>query len=215
VTPPKGVDLTGGQTDWFNVSYDVLTRGYVSWIDTRNGQEANILQIAPNAWGSPASPLAKLILSGHPDENGNPRIQMDDASRRRIFAWIDLNVPYYGTYEMDNPEAEGGRRVYPPGLDDRLADVSRRRCASCHQNGLPSQGFVCISDPDLNDFLLAPLAKSAGGRESCGRAVFPDRNDPDYQALRQLFEPVRLQLAARPRMDMPGAKAAEVDRSCQ
>lgn len=214
-TPAKGIDLGGDKTDWFNVSYDVLTRGFVSWIDTRNGNEANILEIAPNRWGSPASKLAQLILSGHPDEKGAPRVQMDDASKRRVFAWIDLNVPYYGTYEMDNPNAEGGRRVYPRELDGVLKQVSERRCASCHKTGAPSRGFVRITKPELNDFLLAPLSKSAGGRESCGKAVFQSQDDPDYQALLKLFDPIRLALQSRPRMDMPGAKAAEVSRCCQ
>ncbi len=214
-TPAKGIDLSGDKTDWFNVSYDVLTRGFVSWIDTRNGNEANILEIAPNRWGSPASKLAQLILSGHPDEKGTPRVQMDDASKRRVFAWIDLNVPYYGTYEMDNPNAEGGRRVYLRELDGVLKQVSERRCASCHKTGAPSRGFVRITKPELNDFLLAPLAKSAGGRESCGKAVFQSQDDPDYQVLLKLFDPIRLALQSRPRMDMPGAKAAEVSRSCQ
>jgi hypothetical protein len=214
-TPAKGIDLSGDKTDWFNVSYDVLTRGFVSWIDTRNGNEANILEIAPNRWGSPASKLAQLILSGHPDEKGAPRVQMDDASKRRVFAWIDLNVPYYGTYEMDNPNAEGGRRMYPRELDGVLKQVSERRCASCHKTGAPSRGFVRITNPALNDFLLAPLAKSAGGRESCGKAVFQSQDDPDYQALLKLFDPIRLALQSRPRMDMPGAKAAEVSRCCQ
>ncbi|MBI3920855.1 MAG: hypothetical protein HY318_05495 [Armatimonadetes bacterium] len=212
--PPKGVDLTGDKTDWFNVSYDVLTRGWVSWIDTRNGQEQNILQIAPKTWGSPASRLSKLILTGHPDEKGNPRVQMEDASRRRLFAWIDLNVPYYGTYEMDNPQAEGGRRVYPEELNTVLGEVSQRRCASCHQSGPPSRGFLRITQPERNDFLAAPLAKSAGGREACGKAVFSSKSDPDYQAMLRVFEPTRLALQARPRMDMAGAKPAQKNCSC-
>ena len=213
--PPKGIDLCGDKTDWFNVSYDVITRGYVSWVDTRNGREANILQIAPRAWGAPASKLAKLILSGHPDAKGRPRVQMDAASRRRVFGWIDLNVPYYGTYEMTNPRAEGGRRVYPKDLDACLAEVARRRCATCHPQGLPSRGFVRVTNPERNDFLMAPLAKAAGGRESCGKPIFPTKTDPDYQALLAQFDPVGALLAARSRMDMPGSQPGKVDRSCR
>ena len=215
VAPPKNVDLAGGKTDWFNVSYDVLTRGYVSWIDTRNGREANILQIEPKFWGSPASKLAKQILAGHPDASGKPRVQMDDVSRRRVFAWIDLNVPYYGTYEMAYPLAEGGRRICPKDLDARLAEVAQRRCASCHAKGLPTRGFVRITEPAMNDFLLAPLAKTAGGRGSCGTAIFASTDDPDYQSLLKLFAPLRPMLASHPRMDMPGAQPEVANRSCE
>lgn len=215
VHPAAGLDLTGGKTDWFSVSYDELTRGYVSWIDTRNGQEWNILQIAPRRWGSPASRLGQVLTSGHPDPTGGPRVQMTVAERGRLFAWMDLNVPYYGTYEMENPSAEGGRRVYPPGLDALLADVNRRRCAACHPGGLPTRGYLRLTDPELNDFLVAPLARAAGGRGSCGEGVFRSPADPDYQALLEAIEPARLALMTRPRMDMPGAVAATVDRSCQ
>ena len=214
VAPPKGVDLSGDKTDWFNVSYDVLTRGYVSWADTRNGRESNILKIQPGDWGSPASKLADLIVAGHPDDKGRPRTRVDSASQRRVLAWIDLNVPYYGTFEMANPKAEGGRRIYPRELDALLADVARRRCLSCHAKGVPSRGFVRITNPELNDFLVAPLAKSAGGRQSCGEAVFASRDDPDYRALLGLFAPAQRALAECPRMDMPDAKPAEANRRC-
>ena len=214
VAPPARVDLSGGKTDWFSVSYDVLTRGYVSWIDTRNGQEQNILHIAPREWGSPASKLASLILAGHPDGSGRPRVSLGEADRRRILTWIDLNVPYYGTYDMAYPQAEGGRRLVPEGLDAALHDLWQRRCSSCHQAGLPSCGFVRITEPEMNDFLVAPLALEAGGRGSCGRAVFTGKGDPDYQAVLRLFEPLQKMLAARPRMDMPGATPAKANNSC-
>ena len=74
-----------------------LTANLVRWTCTDNGSEANIPEITPKYWGSPASPLADMILSGHRDKDGKPRIEMDDASRRRIMLWMDLNVPYYGS----------------------------------------------------------------------------------------------------------------------
>ncbi|MBI2300447.1 MAG: PD40 domain-containing protein [Armatimonadetes bacterium] len=214
VEAPGGIDLSAGWTDWFNVSYDVLTRGWVSWIDTRNGQEANILQVRPKTWGSPASRLTKLLLNGHPDAAGKPRVELSDVERRRLLTWIDLNVPYYGTYDMAYPDAEGGRRILPEGFEARLSEVYARRCAGCHQQA-PGQGFVRLGEPDDNDFLAAPLARAAGGRESCGKPIFATRDDPDYRALRGMLEPMAARLAARPRMDMPGAKPAAANCSCQ
>ncbi|MBI4582749.1 MAG: hypothetical protein HY717_01765 [Planctomycetes bacterium] len=213
VDPQGGIDLSGDQTDWFNVSYDVLTRGWVSWIDTRNGQEANILQTAPNRWGAPASRLSKLLLDGHPDRQGNPRLCLDRESRERIFTWIDLNVPYYGTYEMADESLPGGRRLYPEGLDDRLSQVWKSRCAGCHAAKRMTPGFVRIARPEHNPFLLAPLARSAGGRGACSAPVFQSREDPDYRALLGLFEPIEEALRKTPRMDMPGARPALVSRS--
>ena len=222
---PKGIDLTGDKTDFFNVSYDVLAREkqgrtgspLVNWIPTYNGQEWNILHVAPKEWGSCQSKLADVILSGHPDQDGKPRVKLNDAERRRILAWIDLNVPYYGTSETSHPELPGCRQVYPKDLDKVLADVGQRRCAECHAGGkVPRREWTRVTHPELNPFLLAPLAKAEGGTEKCGRAVFRDTQDPDYQAILQTFRPVQEMLAARPRTDMPGGKpSSEVNRSCQ
>lgn len=223
--PPKVVDLTGGKTDFFNVSYEVLAREkqggrgspYVNWIPTYNGQEWNILEVRPKTWGSPQSKLAEVVLSGHPDEQGKARIAMDEASRRRILSWIDLNVPYYGTSETAYPERIGCRQILPDDLEKALADVARRRCAECHKEGkMPRREWVRITEPELNPFLTAPLAKSSGGSERCGKPVFADKADPDYRRILATFEPVTAMLKARPRMDMPGAQpAADVCRTCQ
>ena len=66
----------------------------------------------------------------------------------------------------------------------------------------------------MNSFLLAPLARAAGGSGVCGQPIFQSATDPDYQAILRTFDPVLAQLRERPRTDMSGAKPAEVDRSC-
>ncbi len=225
--PPKKVDLCGHKTDFFIVSYEWLARGrkrageaewdspYVSWIPTYNGMEQNILEVKPKTWGSPRSKLSEILLSGHPETNGTPRVKMDSREMRRVFAWIDLNVPYYGTSETAYPEKRGCRQLYPADLDKTLAGVAWRRCAECHKNGIvPRQFWTRITHPEMNNFLLAPLAKSAGGSGACGRPIFQSINDPDYQSILKTFEAVTEALRERPRMDMAGGKPAAVDRSC-
>lgn len=220
-----GFDLCGDKTDYFNVSYELLAREragktgspLVKWIPTFNGQEWNILEITPKFWGSPASKLADLILAGHPDAAGKRRVSVDLESRRRLFAWIDLNVPYYGTSETAYPERRGSRQILPDDLDMVLADVGRRRCAECHAEGkFPRREWTRITRPEYNAFLMAPLSKSDGCAQQCGRAVFADRSDPDYQAILRTFAPVQEMLRYTPRMDMPGAKPApDACRICQ
>jgi len=81
---------------------------------------------------------------------------------------------------------------------------------------MPRREWVRITEPELNPFLTAPLAKSSGGSERCGKPVFADKADPDYRKILATFEPVTAMLKARPRMDMPGAQpAADVCRTCQ
>ena len=132
--PDGGVDLCGDRTDFFNVSYETLARKgnpgenpYTKWIPSFNGQEANILQVTPRYWGSPASRLADIVLNGHPDDSGKPRIDVDPVSQRRVFAWIDLNVPYYGTSESNNIDLVGCRQMVPGELDQVLTQVIARR----------------------------------------------------------------------------------------
>ena len=66
-------------------------------------------------------------------------------------------------------------------------------------------GRVRFTNVEKNPFLLAPLAKSVGGTEQCGKAVFAEKTDPDYQKLLKQFEPLTKILTENPRQDMPGS----------
>ena len=226
---PKDVDLTGDKTDFFSVSYDILARKgtqgqtnflnhgspvgpagdkargqspYTSWIWSINGAGHNTLEIEPRRWGSPASKLADIIRTGHPDKKGKPRVAVEDADRRRVYMWIDLNVPYYGTSSSSYKKRLGSRRMYPYELDDVLKDVASRRCADCHKKDVPRKYYTRMLKPENNSFLLAPLAKSAGGTQKCGQAVFESTKDPDYKKIIEVFNPIREMLHDKPRADM-------------
>lgn len=231
---PKGVDLTGDPTDFFNVSYDVLCRTgtqgeknwalhgspsgsqydrvrgrspYVEWIWTINGAETNILEIAPRRWGSPASKLTEILRGGHPDQDGKPRVDVPDEDRRRVYLWMDLNIPYYGTSSSNHKDRLGSRHMLPADLDSTLAEVAARRCNDCHAAGVPRKFYTRVVQPEKNSFLLAPLARAAGGTERCGKAVFASPADPDYQKILRTFAPIQALLKERPREDMAGFQA--------
>jgi hypothetical protein len=57
--------------------------------------------------------------------------------------------------------------------------------------------------PRLSPLLLGPLAKEAGGWESCG-AVLASRDDPGYRVLLALIEQGKAELDAKPRYGTPG-----------
>ena len=99
--------------------------------------------------------------------------------------------------------------MYPYELDGILADVSKRRCASCHSGGIPRKYYTRMLKPENNSFLLAPLAKTAGGTEKCGKAVFESKDDPDYQKIINVFQPIRDMLEKKPRMDMIAYETSE------
>ena len=57
------------------------TRGmspYAEWIWTINGAGHNVLEVTPGRWGSPASKLAEIIRSGHPDQDGKQQVDVAD-----------------------------------------------------------------------------------------------------------------------------------------
>jgi hypothetical protein len=223
------VDLSGDKTDFFNVSYDILARTgtmgmwkwrihgtpkgpkndsfrgmspYTEWIWSINGAGHNTHEIAPYRWGSPASMLARIIHTGHPDKKGKKRIDVPAADRKRVYLWIDLNVPYYGTASSNHKKRIGSRRMYPPNLDSTLKEVAKRRCDSCHKGKLPRKFYTRFENPQNNDFLLAPLAKSAGGTEKCGKIIFKTTDDADYQKIIKTFGPIHKLLESIPRADM-------------
>lgn len=92
--------------------------------------------------------------------------------------------------------------MYPYELDKVLEEVASRRCADCHKKSIPRKYYTRMLKPENNSFLLAPLAKSAGGTEKCGRAVFKSKEDPDYRKIMDVFGPIQEMLKERPRMDM-------------
>ena len=85
-----------------------------------------------------------------------------------------------------------------------LDEVSKRRCAGCHSAGIPRTFYTRMLAPERNNFLLAPLAKSAGGTEACGRPVFASQDDPDYRKILATFRPIAELLKTRPRPDTEG-----------
>ncbi len=196
-------DLSGDRTDYFNVAYENLARRgtqaehggdarggmagfgrnpYTSWIPTFNGCESNILEITPKTWGSPVSPLADLVINGHPDAKGEKRISLSASERQRILMWIDLNVPYYGTSQSRQPDLRGCRQVVPENLNAVLDEISKRRGIE-----LPRTFFIRLDHPEKNPFLAIPLA----------RGNFAAKEDPDYQRILECFKNVPQALEQR------------------
>ena len=197
------LDLSGDRTDYFNVAYENLARRgtqaehggdarggmrnfgrnpYTSWIPTYNGCESNILDIKPKTWGSPASRLADIVISGHPDEKGEKRIRLTENERLRILMWIDLNVPFYGTSQSRQPDLRGCRQILPANLDAVLDEISKRRGIE-----LPRSFFIRLENPQHNPFLAMPLA----------RGDFKSTHDPDYQRILECFKDVPAALEQR------------------
>jgi hypothetical protein len=175
-----------------------------------------------------------MIESNHGD------VDVDDESRRCIYAWIDANVPYYGTWDMSRPHAIGGRDAYArtrPGMGPvwssqggggkliefepwvaKFNAFAARHAGKIRPispgggNTFVERGRINLTRPQWSPVLLDNLAKPAGGRADGQNAWFPSKQDADYQRLLAILQEAKQALDGTPRMDMPGGKAIPQER---
>jgi len=194
--PTGNLDLSPDPTNLFNVAYENLTsRGYVSFVDVRRADSLPLRP--PKYYGSYASKIIQVLQTTHQE-----RVQLPPEDFRRLVTWIDCNAPYYGTYVYSRPGTVGGRELLTPPIKSALHQVFDKRCASCHGQDKSRIERIKFLDVESSPALLAPLAKAAGGSEKCGQAVFPDRNDPDAQAMLDALHRLAEEIKTNPREDM-------------
>ncbi len=242
--PKAGYDFSGDKTRFFNMAYDNLlgrSRSYrqhnMLTGEMLPGERAKGKPLVHFYWllrtpsavnqplwtGSHASRLTDIIESDHCKK----AIPLEE--RRRIYMWIDANVPYYGTYANSRPSSSGKRDLCThPKTGQRasdwfardFSDVYRRRCHECHGN-LPHPNdkggiwtgklaWINFSNPERSPALTAHLPRGKGGRGIAGvkdgvrKTVFKDKDDPDYRKMLQAIEVGKELANDAPRADMPG-----------
>jgi mono/diheme cytochrome c family protein len=88
-------------------------------------------------------------------------------------------------------------------LQKTVLKVHQKRCAECHTPDKVSRlDWIDLNAPEKSRFLVAPLAKSAGGTELCGKAVYNGTNDSDYATLLQVVEDAVKKAWQYPRRDL-------------
>ncbi|NQU23767.1 MAG: hypothetical protein HQ567_21000 [Candidatus Nealsonbacteria bacterium] len=137
-TPEAAVDLTGDKTHFFSMAYDqLLDRGLVHYIPIAGTGHA---ESSANTRGAMVSRIREYIETDH-----SGRVLPAEA-RRRIYTWIDANVPYYGTYEVTDRRVVGGRDRWYVGdtagwFQKEFVPVFNRRCMPCHQQVVTPQTY--------------------------------------------------------------------------
>jgi hypothetical protein len=167
----KCLNLAGDLGLPFNTSYvELRKKKYV------NVPGAGPYQtLAPKSWGSHASRLAEILLSGHGDPTIDAHVKLDREGFDRVVTWIDINAPYYPEYASAYRDSRFGRS---PLSDAQLAEVQR------------------LTGSDEVNFTRPPW--------SACLTKFQDGSEPARRAALAILEAGRLNLAARPRADMPG-----------
>ena len=146
------------------------------------------------------------------------------ADKQRIYAWIDANVPYYGTYAHSRPKAPGRRDLCHDADTGQPSEwyakgflgVYNRRCAECHgalEGTIDWEGrfaWINFTNPTLSPALTTHLPKGQGGlgistaTEGEASFVFGNTDDSDYQAMLGAIEAGKRLSLETPRADMPG-----------
>ena len=101
------VDLRDNGKGGFSPAYNVLQK-YVR----RPGPEGDYHMYQPTEYVADTSPLIQMLKKGH---HG---VKPDREAYERLYTWIDLNVPYHGTW--------GEFRKIPNGQYERRAELRKK-----------------------------------------------------------------------------------------
>jgi hypothetical protein len=207
--PKKGLDLSGDKSRYFNMAYgNLIDRKLVHYIWLNKGLTDNF---KPLETGSHRSRLVAHLEAGH------NKIELSDNEKRRLYAWIDANCPYYGTYENTRPGTPGSRdtwsdqwrrRRWYPELAKLLKKPTKRLPNKNVRHGIGNQA-INLTHPEWSAILTLNLARSAGGQADDKTARYKTKSDPQYVAVLELIRAGKAALDARPRIDMAGAKPSD------
>jgi mono/diheme cytochrome c family protein len=194
--PPRGLDFSGGLTARHNRAYDTIIGAGLVALSNKN-DDAKITP--PLAFGSHKSKLVASFKARR--EKGQTKLTADEWVS--LVTWVDANAPYHDAFIDKRPEKEPYDLAADTGLARAICDVHARRCASCHKPEEVSRTWwIDLRKPERSLFLVAPLAKEAGGTAKCKEPVYKDDKDPDYLAVRQAVEAAVRQAWANPRRDL-------------
>ena len=197
-----GLDLTAGWTEFFNNSYEnLVSRREVQYKSTliagvcsMNGTSHYSAQIFPAyAIGSPASPLAKVIVEG--DLGHKDRFELSRAERDLILAWIDGNGPYHGTWNYTPRAFQIGE--WQNTKKQLIAEMQAAGCMQCHNTGRGGRfenDWFNFKDPEFSRILRAPLAK---GKDGYGTELCRDMKVDGFRRLR-IFSTGRYEHSVKP-----------------
>ncbi len=203
--PAGGLDFFGGLTSHdqaiagygYNRAYETLMeKGLVS-ISKVRAQDASITP--PLAYGSRHSKLVDVLGKAPHTE----RAPLSPEDRLRLLIWIDANAPYHDRFVDKRPAQPAYDLAADQALRQRLTTRHAQRCGACHQADAVSRlDWIDVRNPAQSLFLLAPLAKAAGGRAKCGQAIYQDQTDPDYRVVREWVEAAVQRAWENPRRDL-------------
>jgi len=229
----KGLDLSGGWTWAFSISYETLIKHrLVGFLNCNNGSVHTSELLAPRTIGSGGAKLGEIIVKKHPE--------LSPAERDLLLAWMDTNSNYYGTWDYTQYATCNAILGTAGPLAAVMKDAG---CTECHAAGHIGNDWVNLQTPEWSRILRAPMAKSKGSLglafcrkrkarhgyplvtqreqppdvirptkqpkwDASGEAhvAFASADDEHYQAMVAIIRKARAEALAHARVDMPGAE---------
>ena len=225
-----GVDLSGDRTPFFTTSYwTMFSHGLV--VDGRNGEgdkaprtigssASRLMKLIDGSHhDARLSERERLtvwlwIESGavYPGTyaalgTGVQTVKFPEATMQRRCASCHAadKLPYRNVKPKAVNFQFGKRGPAQPLLTDMYDIILIRHLAYFQLGEAPLHQELCNLDrPEKSLLLLAPLSRQAGGSELCGKPVFADQTDPDYQEMLAAVRDASKRLTGHKRFDMPG-----------
>lgn len=175
-----GLILNGDRSAYFNASYMELHRkGLIQCV---GGGPSQIQEAY--SWGSHPSKLTQMLVEGHKE------VSLNTEEMERIFTWVDLNAPYYPTYDSAYPENPTGRSPLTAAELKQLSQLTGAKFVANHRGNAGSQ-----------------LSFDRPQKSPCLQSLEPKSNA--YRRALDIIRKGSTRLRERPRADMPGFQPAD------
>ncbi len=147
-TPKGDVNMTSDRTRFFCQSYEHLVERDI--VDHLSVFALDHDEGTPKTVGAVISRIDEFMNRDHCGST------LTWGERFRVYAWIDANVPYYGTNHYTKVRGVGARDSWEANNKDvtwsrSVTDMFTRRCMDCHQQQVfnqswwPSPGHITVT----------------------------------------------------------------------
>jgi hypothetical protein len=176
------LNLSGDRGAYFCTSYvDLWALGYVKCI---GGGPASVQQAY--SWGAHASRLTKALY-------GHGRSGITEEERDRVITWMDVNAPYWPTYDCAFGHNYGGRMPITRAEHAELVKLTGVKISNSH--GARQREQLDFDRPEMSRIL--------------GRV----KGKPAYDRALAILKTGKERLKTTPRADMDGFVPCEADRA--
>ncbi len=188
----KGLDLSAGWTEVFNISYENLTArrekmytaDLVGGICGMNGTAYWSCKVfGPYEHGSGKAILAETLLKPNHSDLLTP------TEKELVFAWMDSNAMYAGTW--DYTRAPPRMPAYPKTAQALMGVMKEAGCVSCHADKSGAikrfDNWINFDKPEMSIILRASLPQSFAAKGGFGLALCRERKVDSTFSRRGVF----------------------------